>query len=200
MKVVKSDLLDKSEAFARKALSGFPEDFHYHDLHHTLDVVEAAEQIALKSQVSPDDIENILVAAWFHDLGYRKGMENHERESVKIMKAQLKKWEVAPAKIKEIERLIEATRMPHNPTDLLSRIMCDADLFHLCQPDFQKRSEDLRKELNCICSKNIQPSEWIRMNLEFLKAHNYFTDYGKKVLGPLKRKTLTQIKHRLSRL
>jgi predicted metal-dependent HD superfamily phosphohydrolase len=198
MKTLKTDLIRKSESFARKTLSRFPEDFHYHDLRHTSNVVDAAYRIASKSEVPDDALENIIVAAWFHDLGYKKGMENHEVESVRIMKNTLSRWKVSKAKIEEIERLILATKMPHNPTDLYTRIMCDADLFHLCQPDFHAHSENLRKEINCICSKNIQPAEWIRMNLEFLKAHNYFTEYGKRVLGPLKRKTLSQIRHRLT--
>ncbi len=194
-----SELLVKSEAYAREVLIEFPEDFHYHDLDHTTNVVEAAVRIADASGIKGDQLENLQIAAWFHDLGYQAGMENHEEESVRIMRQKLTEWSASSVKIEEIERLILATRMPHNPTDELSRIICDADLYHLCQPDFQTYSERLRKEINCTCSKNIQPVEWIRMNMEFIRNHRYFTEYGKKVLRPLKNKTLSRISRMLSR-
>jgi len=191
-------LVQKAKEYATKVLQGFPEDFHYHDLEHTTNVAGAAHRIGKESGVSPADLENLEIAAWFHDLGYQEGVLNHEEESVRIMKAKLREWTSDESRILEIERLILATKMPHTPTDILTRIMCDADLYHLCQPDFHRSSEKLRKEINQTCCKNIQPSEWIRMNFEFLKKHTYFTEYGRKVLAPLKNKTLSRIMRRVS--
>lgn len=195
----KGTILKKSEAFAREILEDYPDDFHYHDLEHTRNVVQAALRIGEESDVSETELENLQIAAWFHDLGYREGSENHEEESIRLMAAKLGDWGADKARIDEISRLIMATKMPHSPTDLLTQIMCDADLYHLGQPDFQKSSEKLRKEINSTCCKNIQPAEWIRMNLEFLKNHRYFTDYGRRVLGPLKNKTVSRILQRSSR-
>ncbi len=191
-------LSEKAENFARKVLSDYSEDFQYHDLNHTINVVSAAKRIASESGVHGEDLENLVVAAWFHDLGYQEDGKNHEEESVRILHEKLKEWKISEARAREIERLIYATRMPHKPNDLLTRIICDADLSHLGQPDFQRQSEKLRKEINCVFCKDIQPAEWIRMNLEFLRKHNYFTEYGKRVLGPLKNKTLTRISRRVS--
>lgn len=196
---MRSNLLAKSETYAREVLENFSEDFHYHDLHHTLNVVQATARIAGKSKIKGDELENLLVAAWFHDLGYQAGMENHEEESVRIMRQKLEEWSIPGEKTREIERLILATRMPHQPTDVLTQIICDADLYHLCQSDFPKYSERLRKEINCICSKNIDPTEWIKMNLEFMKNHRYFTEYGKKVLRPLKSKIMSRIAQMVSK-
>ncbi len=194
---MKHSLVHKAEAYAKEVLKGFPRDFHYHDIEHTTNVAQATLRIGRKSNVSRTDLENLQIAAWFHDLGYQEGVADHEEESVRIMKAKLREWDVDESRISEVERLILATKMPHKPTDILTGIMCDADLFHLCQPDFYKSSEKLRKEINCTCCKSIQPAEWVRMNLEFLKNHRYFTEYGRKVLGPLKNKTMLRISRHL---
>ena len=195
---MEKELLHKAEKYARSALKRMPEDFHYHDLGHTLTVVEAAYRIGTQSGIEGEDLENLQIAAWFHDLGYQEGIEKHEEESVRIMQDQLRRWGAEDVRIREVKRLILATKMPHQPTDILTKIMCDADLSHLGQPDYQAHSEKLRKEINRTCCKNIQPSEWIRINLEFLKSHRYFTEYGRKVLDPLKKKTLRRISQKLS--
>ena len=50
----------------------------YHKYGHTVDVVNAAEEIALGSDLSNGDREILLIAAWFHDTGYLVQHEGHE--------------------------------------------------------------------------------------------------------------------------
>lgn len=192
-----TELIDKSRDFAINKLKSISDSFHYHNLSHTVEVVEAAWKIGLRSDLSRDTLENIVVAAWFHDLGYACGRVEHESASVAILTDKLEEWKIAPEKIKEIGRLIMATKMPQAPEDLPAKVLCDADLFHLCQPDFVKKSESLRREINQTCQKNIGPRDWIRMNVEFLKGHCYFTEYGKKVLSPLKDKVISQVHRKI---
>ena len=44
------------------------EPFTYHDINHTIDVVNAAKVLGTTEQLSAEEMEILLVAAWFHDV------------------------------------------------------------------------------------------------------------------------------------
>lgn len=189
-----TSLVEKSKSYAESVLSKLPENFYYHNLAHTRQVVEAAELIGKHSNLSDEEIENVIVAAWFHDTGYSCGMNNHEVESIKLMKNKLNEWDIAPEKIYAIGNIIEATKMPQSPKDLPSKVLCDADLYHLATDEFKEKSESLRKELCVACGKDLSKGEWQESTYKFLSSHDYFTNYGQTILGPIKKKNLESFK------
>jgi hypothetical protein len=68
-----------------------------------------------------------------------------------------------------------ATKLPPNPTTLLEKIMCDADLDYLGRTDFIPVSNTLYEEL-IAQGKNISILEWNRNQVKFLTNHQYFTN------------------------
>ena len=57
----------------------------YHNIDHTLDVIEQAEQIALSEKISPaKEILLLKVAALFHDTGFLYVYTGHEEKSCEI--------------------------------------------------------------------------------------------------------------------
>ena len=78
------NLLSETEDFAREILNTRShKDLLFHTIVHTEQVVVAAKEIGLKSGVSEQDIENLMLAAWFHDLGYVEVYDGHEEISKK---------------------------------------------------------------------------------------------------------------------
>ena len=55
-----------------------PDNMTYHSINHTLDVVNSVQEIADKLELNEGDTEILTIAAWFYDIGYTKGCENHE--------------------------------------------------------------------------------------------------------------------------
>ena len=53
-------------------------DHYYHNLPHTLSVVDAVRLLSARHEISYEDCELLELAAWFHDTGYVKAYENHE--------------------------------------------------------------------------------------------------------------------------
>ncbi len=45
-------------------------DYIYHNFNHTLRVVNNVSEIARAEGVNEEDIEILVLAAWFHDAGY----------------------------------------------------------------------------------------------------------------------------------
>ncbi|TRX50462.1 HD domain-containing protein [Fulvivirga sp. M361] len=188
------NLVNESQKYAESILQSLSPGFHYHNLAHTREVVEAVQEIGTRSELSPYDLETVILAAWYHDLGYSLGEENHEDESIRLMKEKLLELGEKQERIDQISKIIKSTQMPQNPKDELSKVMCDADLYHLSTDLFSNRSEYLRKELGEVCQKSFSEKEWKKVTVEFMNAHSYFTNYAKLILEPRKKKNLKKLK------
>ncbi|MGK7391532.1 MAG: HD domain-containing protein [Candidatus Cyclobacteriaceae bacterium M2_1C_046] len=189
-----TELIKKSRQHAAEILQTLPDEFYYHNLVHTEEVVAAAIEIGKNSGLTVKQIEDVVIAAWYHDLGYSKNVDNHEEESVKIMEEQLLKWKQPKERIQNIAALIRATKIPQSCPSLESKVLCDADLYHLSHKKFEKKSEDLRKEINALKNLEVSREEWRRLSLNFLSTHNYFTKYAQENLGPKKEHNLEMLK------
>ena len=85
-----NNLLKKVEEFAREEFSRKEWDFFaYHDWEHTVNVVKEVKILADSSSLPADKVQALLIAAWFHDLGYVENPKNHENGSIRIAKSFL---------------------------------------------------------------------------------------------------------------
>lgn len=196
---METELIRKSRAYAEDVLRKLPETFTYHNLKHTTAVADAAEEIGKQSSLSNDDLENVIIAAWLHDTGYEKDREHHEERSAKTATALLEGWGASAEKVKKVQNLIAATRMPQNPQNLAEQVLCDADLYHLSKKDIFECAQQIRSEIETF--KNIKfesDKEWNEYNLKFLKNHSYFTLYGRQVLEERKKKNIKKLKKMLN--
>lgn len=153
--------------------------FVYHNVTHTESVVDNAKEIIESSSLEEKQAQQLIIAAWFHDTGYAKGVENHEENSVKIATEFLQQHHLAATDIDAINALIMATKMGNTPTNLLEQIICDADCGHIGSKDFDNLTELLRKELELTQGVAISEAEWLRENIKFLsEQHQFHTPYA----------------------
>ncbi|MBC7399671.1 MAG: HD domain-containing protein [Mucilaginibacter sp.] len=171
--------------------------FTYHNINHTTDVVAAAKKIADHYQLDDRDYFAVLVAAWFHDIAYSSGFENHEEKGVIIAIDFLKGFELDEELIQHINDCILATKLPQNPNDILQSIICDADLFHLGTYDFRDKTNLLRKEFNALHGTAIGKEDWRKKTIMLMEEHEYHTDYCRLLLGDTKQKNLEELKNKL---
>jgi predicted metal-dependent HD superfamily phosphohydrolase len=161
----------------------------YHNLDHTLMVVEAVKEIGKEEGLSQDEIEILEIAAWFHDSGHTVQADGHEQHSAQIARTFLTRLGYDDQKTEDVISLILATRWPHKPVNLLEKVICDADLKHLATRHFKVMSNRLRTEWEAL-GKKYSDKEWLMVNRLFFSQHKFFTEYGKDVLEDKKRKTL----------
>ncbi|MBE7176272.1 MAG: HD domain-containing protein [Mucilaginibacter polytrichastri] len=196
-----TELLDKTTAHVKTLFAGHTDDrLVYHNFTHTKRVVSAVQKLGAHYQLSEEDFFIVLAAAWFHDVGYLFSTpENHEEESVK----QAKKFYAAEnldAKITDrIGACILATKMPQKPTDLLGKIICDADLFHLGTADFPESSKLMRKEKKLFGCGGMGKKNWQNDNIAFLENVQYHTDYARVLLSKGKEENVEKLRERLEK-
>ncbi len=184
MKTFTTSLLEKVKDYVRGIFTEkFSEKIYYHNIDHTLDVVAATEIIGRECDLSPDDLEKVMIAAWFHDIGYYLGQKNHEEASADIASDFLKKEGVKDQAIEQIRNCILATKIPQSPKNQLEKILCDADLYHLSTNDFLEKTELLWREYS-MSDPELIMENWLNVSRDFVSKHAYHTPYGKEILQP----------------
>lgn len=188
-------LLQDVEAYVEKYIQEKIEpEFVYHNFQHTCAVVEAANDLADRYEVSEEDRLAITLAAWFHDTGYSKGWEGHEERSVELAKAFLHDHGVDdPQLIESIAGCIRATRMPQQPRNFLEEIVADADLSHLGDLSYWDRCGRVRQEFAITREMIMSDQEWIDFELGFMLNHEYHTEAARDMFGERKSKHVKQL-------
>jgi predicted metal-dependent HD superfamily phosphohydrolase len=168
----------------------------YHNLHHTERVVDAASQIAHHYKLSQKDFFIVIIAAWFHDIGYYASLFHHEHISAQKAEEFLSGKGIDKDIIEAVNGCILATKVPQSPDNLLEEIVCDADLFHFGTDEFQEENKLMRRETEELYHIQINKVEWQHSTIELLENHHYHTDYCKDLLGKKKKQNLEKLKEK----
>ena len=187
-------LLKRSTQFASAALTRISASYSFHTLAHTKQVVRAARIIGRASKFSPQQMITVLIAAWFHDVGYVDGAEGHEERSSSIAVKMLATWGASTKMIADVSCSILATQLRQNPKDVHGKVLCDADLSYLASAQYELHVSNLGKELEATRGIRLDDQRiWSQRNIEFLKAHRYSTDYGNDILDRRKKVNLNRM-------
>lgn len=168
--------------------------FIYHNLGHTKRVVKSAQELIEGENIEEKDAEILLLAAWFHDVGYINVIDAHEEESVKLASAYLKDKNYAEEKIELITSLIRSTKMGNDPVTKLEKIINDADNSHFGKKGYTDISDLLREEWVQQDIKHYTDVEWIQENITFFtRYHKFHSDYALENWQPQKDKNLASL-------
>jgi predicted metal-dependent HD superfamily phosphohydrolase len=175
--------------------------YTYHNLDHTIGVVKAVTILCDQEKVSSSDKEILLVAAWFHDIGYTNGCKNHEDSSAGIATHFLEEKEKAEEYIAKVSGLIKATAKEYVPQTLLEKIIKDADYYHILNDDYVFECEGLRKEWENVEGKVFTEIEWAKENEFFLsKVHQFYTPHAIEHWNPLKEKNIKRLRKKIKKM
>lgn len=190
-----NDLIAKAESYVKQLAEGSEKNLlYYHDLQHTKMVVAAAKQIGNHYQLNDKDFFIVVIAAWFHDIGYCSGVrEQHENKGAALAKDFLLENNIAEDIIAAVTSCILSTKIPQTAINLLEMIICDADMFHLGTDDFTDRNKLMRKEMEAVLHKNIDKNEWREGAIQLMQQHHYFTDYCQLLLNDKKQQNLDKL-------
>lgn len=195
---METELIRKAKGYAEKTLSAEIFEKHdYHNIEHTREVVEAATKIGKACELTDDEMEAVIIAAWLHDIGYEEESNNHEAIAAARARKLLEKEGAKPEVIRMVEDAIEATKMPQQPKSLVSKVLCDADLYHLATDQYAENALKLRQEWRSLGFKDMQDVEWDQFNLQFLESHKYHTTYGQTELAEGKKKNIKKLRKQL---
>ncbi|WP_152560029.1 Pycsar system effector family protein [Hymenobacter sp. IS2118] len=164
-----------TELFAQE----LPAKLTYHSLRHTEAVVKECRALAPAAKLGPEDTEALLVAAWFHDVGYLDVYDGHEFRSMERARVWLTEQEAPAATIELVPQLINATHRDAASETKLQKLLTDADMSNLARDDFPSSAELLRTEWELVLGKTYSNTEWAQLQLNFMLAHEYESEAGR---------------------
>lgn len=150
----------------------------YHNFQHTNYVVLKIKELSKAESISEEDTEIVLLAGWFHDVGYTISKAKHEDHSMEIAKKYLLDNKYDSQKINQVLGCINATKLHEEPTNHLEKIVADADFSHLSDIDYESISENLRLEFEITDCGTYSNLDWVKSNIELFQKHQYYTQHA----------------------
>ena len=168
------------------------EKIQYHTLDHTIEIIENTITLANAENITGRDFTLLKTAALMHDMGYTETHIEHEKISCQISSGWLPKYGYSKEDIDKINALIMATRIPQTPSNLLGKILCDADLYYLGGEDYFEKADLLYSEMKQLKTIDNE-TQWLQLQIDFLSSHTFFTETGKLTREPGKQKNLKSL-------
>ncbi|WP_428742553.1 Pycsar system effector family protein [Tenacibaculum sp.] len=175
-------------------------NFVYHNIAHTQRVLEKVLELSAQENLSEKEQQTLTLAAWFHDTGYTVNADNHEEESVRIATDFLIKQKVEKDVIEEVTSLIISTKMGEKPTNILEKLLKDADCSHVGSKNYSDFNELLRREWELVKNETYSDIEWDSTNLDFLTKHRFYSNGAARLWEKQKSKNVAQLLKRQKKL
>jgi hypothetical protein len=172
-----------------------PKYLTYHNVHHTKQVLHNARHIATAENVADhEDLEILLTAALFYDIGFLEAYKDHEEFSCSFAKKFLPQFEYNHGQIEQVCELIRATKGSQVPDNKLEKILCDANsIAYLGADNYLTVAKKLYRELkNAALVRNTD--EWVAYQTNFIETHSYLTKTALKEHHFKKEQSLMMIK------
>lgn len=197
----RKDIITKAEEYVRKLFEVHQNDILvYHNIEHTVKVVEATRQISDYYPLNALEVQSVQVSAWFHDVGYLFVLCNdHEKKSAEVAIDFLEGENADAELIEKVRESILATKIFSTPDSITAKILADADLFNLGTTDFKETNKKMWVELKRCYGKKIPAQEWYESALELLEKHQYHTEYCRNLLQKGKQKNIEFLKDWLNK-
>jgi uncharacterized protein len=183
-----------------KLKKGLKPTLYYHNYQHTLDVCESVERLAEMENINGDERVMLQTAALFHDTGFLWEYVDNEKIACDFAKETLSDLEYSKNQIDVICQMILSTQIPQHPSNILDKILCDADLDYIGRSDFFITALRLHREWSENSKKKITFKEWYLKQQAFIIEHEYFTESARKIRNEKKKHNLSQVKELLNLL
>jgi predicted metal-dependent HD superfamily phosphohydrolase len=190
--------LQHLEPVLQRLKDGLNKHYYYHDVRHTLDVIEQSQTIGKLEGVSLRELEILKIAALFHDTGFLKVRTGHEQASVDFFQNIGGLNTLTYEECDAITGCIIATHMPQKPKNQLEQILCDADVDYLGREDFSLIAEKLFLEMSA-CGEMSDRITWDNLQIKFLEGHRYHTASNQKRRNDKKEDNLNEVRRRVEK-
>lgn len=168
-------------------------DLSYHNIDHTLDVLQAASNLASLEGLDEHDRLLLETAALFHDSGMLKTYQGHEEASAELVRQYLPDFGYQPEEVDTICNMIITTQLPQRANNFIEQILCDADLDYLGREDFFLVAHKLKYEWNILNIRHTTLREWYELQIIFLENHKFLTASARKLRNEKKADNLKQV-------
>lgn len=188
------DYKGASKYMLEKLEKSLPAYCYYHNLDHTLRVLDAVEILAAGESVTdPEILELLRIAAVYHDCGFLRQYQANESVAAEMASEALPGFGYSPTQIEFVKRMIMVTVLGAEPADVHERIIKDADFDYLGREGYWETSLKLKEEWSHV-GMVYTMEDWISLQERFLSGHRFYTQTAIQLRDPVKQEHLRLIK------
>jgi hypothetical protein len=165
------DLEDRVFGEIMKAL---PDYLHFHNLEYAQKIYNHSFLLCRAEEVEQDDRLLVRTAALMLYTGLTQTYNSFENRSAVIARDILPEFHYSEEQVDKICNLILSTKEPFEPTNQLEKILIDAKMEFLGQPDYTENLKLLFQELKETGS-GLNGQQFKNQQLELLFSFDYFT-------------------------
>lgn len=169
-----------------------PPRYVFHDFNHAKATAAIAAELTAEANLPEATRNALIIAAWFHDVGYTEGEEGHEQRSAEQAKQFLKPFPETVIDHALVEQLILSTMPGQKPESKLEQWLHDAHYSFLGRKRFERRGQLLRLEEEAISGKNYTTHEWERRLLELQLDTKFLTPEAHEEFASRKNKNIAE--------
>lgn len=147
----------------------------YHNYRHTFETVNEARELGEKRNLPEEDLQDLILAAWFHDTGYVNTYKGHEEVSIRFATEWLEQQDYPTERIQRIADCIMATKHGNEPVGILQELLVDADMSNIGKETFFAIAELLRVEWEIFQDKFFTDQEWAQFQMDFLLSTTFYS-------------------------
>ncbi len=171
--------LVKSARIYTQELLQVCKDYPYHNPAHSISVLDRATYIAMAEDINNEDLEDLQLAALFHDTGFSEQYEKNEHIGARIARKWLEKMWHPDERISKIENIIMATVLFSTPRTHLEKIIQDADLDNIGTKSEFIYSQRYLTELRTVGGKDISDFAYWQFVYKLLTKYKFHTETAK---------------------
>jgi uncharacterized protein len=172
-------LIDEAKSYTTELLEKC-KDYPYHNPAHTTGVFNRVTYLALAENVTGEDLEDLQIAALFHDTGFTEQYPKNEHIGARIARNWLKEKGHPADRIEKIEGVIMATVLFSKPRNILEQIIQDADLDNIGTKEEFYYSLDYFDELKKVGAMQISDCAYWQFVYTLLTKYKFHTKTAKK--------------------
>lgn len=173
-----NSLVAQARAYTSELLE-YCKDYPYHNPAHTQWVFDRATYLGVVDNLSNEDLEDLQIAALFHDTGFTEQYEKNEHIGAKIARRWLEEKGHPERRIEKIEDIIMATVLFSKPRTHLECIIQDADLDNIGTTEEFFYSQRYLEELRTIGKVEISDCAFWQFVYTLLTKYKFHTDAAK---------------------
>jgi len=185
-------LNDLEDTILTKFDNEIRDDLKYHNRKHTVHVYTQVELLGRAEKVKDEDMLLLRTAGLLHDIGYLVDYTNHKKASCDFTRGFLPGFHYSEGQINKVCKLILATQETREPTNLLERIICDANLDFLGRVDYPTVSLSLYMEMKAM-NKVDSFEEWKKTQISLMQNHEFHTNTARILRDVGKKDQLVQL-------
>ncbi len=188
------EIVNKAEDYIKNLYATHPHELLlFHNFNYTTQVAKCAGKLAHEEKLEDDEIQIVLLTAWFLNIGYLFDFVNQIDQSIRVVKKFVQEQSYPEEKIEIVNKAVEIVLKNKKPENNIEKVLSDANNSIFSSEDFLLWVKYHRQERNYFVKPKITRRSFWQTMIGLLKEHEYCTPSAKNLFQKGKSENIEKI-------